>query len=194
MNENQYLTLKKAALKLNIPNMTKEYRCHIQFVIKIAIDLAKKMGVDVKIVEIAALFHDVGRGKERENESHPEAGARIVEEIIDKLTPNISEKEIILNCIKNHSGKNPVMTTEEKIIITADGASKIIYHQAFMLMCKKESFEERAAWGLKHLEKNINKILFPEFKKEIEPIYKKYKEIYGEVITSSYLNDRALKF
>jgi putative nucleotidyltransferase with HDIG domain len=193
MKNEEYLKLKKVAFDLLIPEMTKEYQCHVQFVVKIAVDLAKKMGADVKIVEIAALFHDVGRGKEKENEEHPESGARIVEEIIDRLTPDILEKEIILNCIKNHSGKKPVTTTEEKIIITADGASKIIYHQAFMLMCKKESFEERAAWGLKHLEKDINKIIFSEFKKEIEPIYKKYREIYGEVITSSYLNDPILK-
>lgn len=77
-----------------------------------------------------------------------------------------------------------ITTLEEKIIVTADAASKVIYHQAFMLMCKKETFSERATWGLEYLEKGMKNIQFASLRKEIQPIYKRYEEIYRQVLSS----------
>lgn len=72
MTKNQYLKLKRVALDLLIPEMMKEYYCHVQFVVQLSLKLAEELKVDAKTIEIAALFHDIGRGKEVINESHPE--------------------------------------------------------------------------------------------------------------------------
>ena len=60
---------------------------------------------------------------------------------------------MICNCTQKHNGHYGFETIEEEIVANADSASKILFHEAFMLMCKKESFQEKAAWGIKYLEK-----------------------------------------
>lgn len=182
MNNSQYLKLKRAALDFLLTNKVKEYRCHIQFVTEIAIDFARQFQTDPKTMEVASLFHDIGRGREKEGESHEETSARMAEQLMQKLTPDLPEQEIILKSIRHHNNKVLLTTTEEKILVSADGASKVIYHQAFMLMCKKEDFTERAVWGKEYLEKGMKNILYPSLREEVLPFYNKYRRIYQKVL------------
>ena len=82
-----------------IENISKKYHypeflCHIQFVREIALELHKKYGDNKKVIEIAALLHDIGRGNEIGNENHAEAGARLAEIELKKFG---LEKELIEN-------------------------------------------------------------------------------------------------
>ncbi len=180
MNKNQYISLKNAVLDVILRDKSKEYNCHIKFVVEIALKLANEFKCDRQTVEIAALLHDIGRDQEKGAETHPEAGERIASKLIEEISPGLPEKEIILSCIRNHGSNGK--SVEEKIIASADAASKVIYHLAFMLMCKKDTFEERAEWGLKYLEKGMKKISILSLRKQASSYYKEYRKIYKQVL------------
>ena len=160
----------------------KEYQCHIQFVRDIGLKLTDRYGGDAYAVEIACLLHDIGRDKEIEGEPHAHASVRIARAIFQQFNMCNEHAELILRCIFNHGMEDEPISTEEKIVITADSASKVQHHEAFMLMCKKLTFNERAIWGLKYLDKGFSKILFPEYKKELQPKYMVINETYAQVL------------
>lgn len=172
---------KKIALLRLHEDKEKELHCHVQFVLKVGLELAKKYHADEKVIELSCLLHDVGRDHEMDNEDHGDSGARISAELLKNCLIPKQELSTILSCIQMHTKKAPNYTLEQKIIITADNASKVIYHEAFMLLCKKQTFEERLAWGLKYLEKGYKNTLFPEYKKNITDRYKLLKHIYSSV-------------
>lgn len=122
----------------------KEWSCHVQFVRDIAMQLQQKYGGDALVIEVAAILHDVGRGRELDGEHHSLAGMREAKVFLDGYALDEQQKLLILQCIKNHGAEEPPQTLEEKIIISADSASKIVYHTCFMLMCKKENTVSRA--------------------------------------------------
>lgn len=173
---------KKFILEKILAEKEKEYYCHVQFVRKVGLELAKKYKVDKEVIEVACLLHDIGRDNELEGEDHGDAGARISSELLKKGDFTAEETYIILSCIKKHNKENKsVLTLEEKVVITADCASKVLYHEAFMLMCKKPTYVEKLAWGQKYLEKGYRNIKFPDYKLKIAPKYKALKDIYRSV-------------
>lgn len=153
-----------------------QYYCHVQFVVEIALRLGKVLGGDLETLEIAALLHDIGRGRENKGETHYNAGARIAGPLIDCIETN--KKEKILRCIQNHSAKEKTIFIEEDIIITADAGSKIEFHEAFMLMCKKEAYTDKLKWGIKHLKKNFQKITIDSYRNSIAKKYAEILEMY----------------
>ncbi|MBT4209428.1 MAG: HD domain-containing protein [Candidatus Komeilibacteria bacterium] len=170
--------LKERILNILLSEKKKEYSCHIQYVVKIAMEITKKYDVNPKIIETACLLHDIGRGKERGSEKHPQTGKRMAEKILEDSKFNEKEKEKIYACILSHNSKNTPKSIEEQIVRSADAGSKIEYHEAFMLMCKKTSYEERLAWGIKYLEAGFDKISITSYKKKCKPKYTSIKNIY----------------
>lgn len=185
MTLNQFKKAKEVIHKRLIVDKEKELYCHIQFVLKMGLELAEKYRADKRIIEIVCLLHDVGRDHETGGEDHGDAGARISIELLRNSGISKKEMNVIIACIKNHNKKLLSYTLEEKIVITADSASKVLYHEAFMLLCKKQTFKDRCEWGKKYLEKGYNNVLFPEIKKNITNKYKTLKSIY--VLVSSSL-------
>ncbi len=181
MTSTQFKKAKETILKRLVRDKEKELCCHVRFVLKIGLELAKKYKVDRRIIEISCLLHDVGRDHEMEHEDHGDAGARISSELLDGI--GISKKEMItiLACIKNHNKNLSFYTLEEKIVITADSASKVLYHEAFMLLCKKQTFQDKCEWGKRYLEKGYVNTLFPEYKKYITDKYRELKSTYALV-------------
>lgn len=169
-------------LKLLLKEKEKEYYCHIQFVHLIGLHLTKRFGGDSYTVEIACLLHDIGRDNEIDGESHPEASLRIATQILENFGICAEHTKIIKQCIVNHGMEVTPQYIEEKIVITSDAASKVVYHEAFMLMCKKTTCSERAAWGLGYVEKGFQKILFDEYKLEVQHGYLKLKDTYSKVL------------
>jgi len=177
-----YLEIETRAIKLLCEEKEKEWFCHIQFVKEIALELAERFNGDKEIVSIAAILHDIGRDKEQPGEDHRITSVRISNEFLNQFNLEQSQLTLILRCIGNHGADEEPLTVEEKIIISADSASKVLYHQAFMLMVNKKTFTERAEWGLKYVEKGYNKIQFPEYKQELKQLYNNQKSIYHSVI------------
>lgn len=162
----------------------KEYNCHIKFVVQIAVELATQYHVDWECMHIAWLLHDIGRDQELPGEEHEVAGGRIAKKFLEQLNVDSRDIQCIVWCITNHNSHDSEHSIEEKIIITADSASKILYHQAFMLMCKKESYQERAKRGIKYLEKGIRGIQFDTYREKMQKQYEYYLALYNQVLSS----------
>jgi putative nucleotidyltransferase with HDIG domain len=161
----------------------KEYACHVQFVAKIGCELAEKYNADKLVVELACLLHDIGRHLEKEGEGHEQAGARVAQDILKDIAISTERKNLILKCIINHNAISGLESVEEQIVSTADGASKILHHEAFMLMCKKENHVDRLLWGQKYLEKGYKQILLPEVLTQVHKKYAEITMIYNMVAT-----------
>jgi putative nucleotidyltransferase with HDIG domain len=159
----------------------KELNCHVRFVLKVGLELAEQYRADKDIITLSCLLHDIGRDHETGDEDHGDAGARIAAGILKQT--NIPQEEVatILSCIKFHTKDLSNYTLEQKIVITADCATKVLYHEAFMLLCKKQTYEEKLAWGKKYLEKGYSKTLFPDYKRYITPKYNSLKQTYDAV-------------
>ena len=161
----------------------KEWHCHIQFVLHLADRYASVYDANRDIVRLSAILHDIGRDQELPEEHHEQAGVRIASEWMAAQNTTTIDKELVLRCIANHGADVSPRTIEEKIVITADAASKIEFHEAFMLLCKKTTHEERAMWGMNYLQKGYAKIQFNEVRSEIDPLYARIKMIYEDVLS-----------
>ena len=98
---------------------------HIMRVHKLCLEIAKKeKGVDLEVLEIAALLHDIGRQKENEDITgkvdHAIEGAKMAEVILKEL--NFSKIDAVKHCILAHRKRTNVTpnTIEAKILFDAD--------------------------------------------------------------------------
>lgn len=100
------------------------YANHFVPVRNYAVMLAKKLGVDSEIVEVAAWMHDVGSiiyGRE----NHHITGAEIAERKLKELDYPEDKLELVKKCILNHRGSvnSAKESLEEIIIADADAMS-----------------------------------------------------------------------
>lgn len=97
------------------------YNVHVNYVVKYAIELAKKLNADEEIVEIAALFHDIGR-IDGTDENHHEVGAEYAEEFLKSNGYDNRKIGIVKNCILAHRGSVKIerKTVEAECIASAD--------------------------------------------------------------------------
>ena len=93
---------------------------HTERVRKYALFLAEKENADRKIIEIAAVLHDIGYCLEGFN-NHSKNSIIVAREFLDKF--NVPNSERILTVIDHH-GKEP-KALEEKIIMDADALDRI---------------------------------------------------------------------
>ena len=100
------------------------YTLHIVSVHKYAKKLAKKLGADEELVELAALLHDIGSTIEGRKDHHV-SGARIAEEKLIELNYPLERIERIKHCILSHRGSQEINpeTIEAKIVRDADSLS-----------------------------------------------------------------------
>lgn len=94
---------------------------HLDSVASNAVELAKKIGADEEVVELAALFHDIGTITNRK-EDHHITGAKIAEEKLREF--GYPEEKIVMvkHCVYSHraSKKIPKETLEAEIVADAD--------------------------------------------------------------------------
>lgn len=96
---------------------------HIKHVVKNAIELAKRYEANVEIVTLGALLHDISVPSEYgTTEEHHIYGAKIAEELLNKLKYPKEKIEHVKKCIENHrsSGKANRQTIEEQCVADAD--------------------------------------------------------------------------
>lgn len=98
---------------------------HVERVKKMALHIGKEEKADIRIIEIAALLHDIGRRDEMKSKGlfcHAEKGAELAEEILNKYSFNEETKKAIIHCIAAH--RNRTMrkpeSLEAKILFDAD--------------------------------------------------------------------------
>lgn len=109
--------------------------------------LEEGLNYSKEIIYAIALLHDMGRVLEYENGTpHDEGSVTIAKDILGKIDFSMEEKELIIECIKDHRGEGSSRLSQ--IISKSDKLSR----QCFMCNAEKECY-----WGKdkKNLKINI---------------------------------------
>lgn len=98
---------------------------HTERVCNLCLHIGKKEKADMEILEIAALLHDIARGRQDKlggSICHAEAGAEMAKKFLKKYGLPHEETEKIAHCIRCHRfrGKNIPESKEAKILFDAD--------------------------------------------------------------------------
>jgi len=103
---------------------------HTERVHRLALKIGKKEGADLKIVELAALLHDIGREKEDASGGkicHGRAGAGLARAILEKY--GIDRKTVgrVVHCIRAHRFRGGLApkTIEARVLFDADKLDSI---------------------------------------------------------------------
>lgn len=165
-----------------IQYMPKEYYCHLQFVHKVACELQEEKGGDREVIEISAIGHDYGRVADGDNSNHAEVGSEKLRTFLLEQGYPSDKADHVARCTLMHNKESGFESIEEEIIANADQLSKVIYHEAFMLMVKKDTYHERANWGLTYLDKGFHKATLADTKERYRPHYEEKKRIFEQVL------------
>src|SRR3989344_6058719 len=87
---------------------------HTLEVTKIGAHLAEELGIDVNIVKLGCLFHDIGKVVEGEG-SHVKLGV--------DLLKRYNFPEIVINCVGEHHEDKPFSSVESVVVHVADAVS-----------------------------------------------------------------------
>jgi uncharacterized protein len=100
---------------------------HVDRVLKLCLELGKKLNANLLILEISALLHDIGRKLKKEsgiNKNHAELSATMAFKFLNSNNFRLSQENIdnIVHCIRSHSFSNSSdpQTLEAKILSDAD--------------------------------------------------------------------------
>ncbi|MFX0023308.1 MAG: HD domain-containing protein [Candidatus Hermodarchaeota archaeon] len=101
---------------------------HVERVYNLCLEFGKTLKANLKILQIAALLHDIGRIHEKtytkNKNNHAELSAKIASEFLVSLSIPISQEESnqIIHCIRSHSFSNQSnpQTLEAKILSDVD--------------------------------------------------------------------------
>ena len=147
---------------------------HLKPVVKYALVLAKTLGADKEIVEIAAWLHDITR-LGGEDEEHHISSATEAEKILNELNYDKKKIQIIKHAILTHRSKmsKERKTVYDHIIASADAMAKFedpaaMFYMAFNV--KKLGVEEGKEWLRKKFEKSWHKMI-PEAKELVKEKY-----------------------
>lgn len=104
-------------------NSTEREWVHTRQIRPIAAELAEKEGADKEVVDVAVLFHDIGKGKTEQN--HALKGEKIAREFLEKINIDDVFVQRVCDAVRKHSGpwkENAEMpqTIEDKIVFDAD--------------------------------------------------------------------------
>lgn len=97
---------------------------HVMRVFNNALLLAKGEKVDLEVIKMASLLHDIGAIKEYESSSfdHAVEGAKLAKPFLEKLKISEDKTQHILDCITSHRYRTDSVpkTKEAKIVFDAD--------------------------------------------------------------------------
>jgi len=158
---------------------------HVVLVRKHALKLADKVKADKKIVEVAALLHDIGRIKYKPK-NHEITSAKETEKILKKL--KLDEefiKKVKAAVLAHRGGKlHRPKTKEEKIIAVADAISHLDVVPHLISLVTKElklSPDEARKWTYNKVQRAWKKIsLLPAAKKLARKKYEAIKLVLSD--------------
>ena len=162
------------------------YEGHVALVAKNAGEIAPKVGADAEISILAALFHDIARVWDVNDEPAlmNESLAK-AEEIMKKHNYSPQQITQVQEAIRNHSCREKLPDTEEgRVLATADALSHIMSDFYFILpfygwLKAADSFEGYRKWLLEKIERDIHKkIFYPEYKEKVRERYEALKTIF----------------
>ena len=144
-----------------------------------AVQLAKRLGADAEIVELATWLHDIGsimNGRE----DHHIIGAKITEKKLKELGYPQDRIEKVKHCILSHRASQKIKpeTVEAQIISDADAISNFdnipgIFMAAFIY--ENQSQQEAKASVRQKLERKWERLVLKESRDLIKPRYEAIK-------------------
>lgn len=102
------------------------YLEHIRYVYDYVVKISKDYDVDLEVLEISALLHDISMtDSSLDRANHNVYGSVIAEELLRENGYPEDKIEFVKKCIFNHSSSRASYRTtlEEEILVTADGLS-----------------------------------------------------------------------
>lgn len=94
---------------------------HVKYVVSEALELAKKYGADLEIVELGAILHDIALvAMVGSREKHHIAGAKMARILLKKYNYPQDKIERVANCVLNHRSSYCTETIEETCVADAD--------------------------------------------------------------------------
>ena len=98
--------------------------------------LEEKLDINKEIVYAAALLHDIGRWMQYSgNKSHEEGSADLAEDILAEAGFDGSEKDLILDAVRNHRNENTGTVNFSSIFYRSDKLSRICFDCAASADC-----------------------------------------------------------
>jgi putative nucleotidyltransferase with HDIG domain len=101
---------------------------HVERVYNYSIIISKELDVDLEIVKVSALLHDISKHKEVSGkiQDHAAHGAIEARKILEKLNFPKEKIEIVCKCILLHNKKQDLSETKEvRVLQEADGLEAI---------------------------------------------------------------------
>ncbi len=157
------------------------WEIHVESVVKLSKKLAKQLGADEEVVEVAAWLHDIKK-IQGEREKHHVYGSEQAGEILKQIGYDDAKIEKVKRCILTHSSDKayPTESIEEKVLASADALSHFytftLLVQAAYLHVKPEEVKD---WLLNKYTRSFGKMM-PEAKKLAEKRYEAIKLLLEE--------------
>ncbi|MFW9821307.1 MAG: HD domain-containing protein [Candidatus Thorarchaeota archaeon] len=169
---------------------------HTERVYELCIKIGKKLGADLFILKLSALFHDIGRIQEKKIESkgnHAEFSAQMALNFLKRKDIEINEKVInqVIHCIRAHSFSNNIIpeTLEAKILSDVDkldALGAIGLYRTIGFTIKNQGGIDQV---IEHLENKILKLkdkLYLDFSKKVADERQKIiLDFYNEILKKS---------
>ena len=136
--------------------------------------LSKHSEINSEIVLSSVWLHDIGKLTENENVDHAVSSEEEAITFLKSL--NIDKKTIdsVAHCVRAHRCKDILPATPEaKLLAAADSFSHMTYY--VYVIYATEKGPDQAMAKLERDYKDLE--YFPEFKNEIEPLYKAWKSL-----------------
>ena len=157
---------------------------HITRVLDLCLEIGKKLGANLHVLEIAALLHDIGRESENQDihsRNHAELSAEMSLAFLKSQDFQISQDELdsIIDCIRAHSFSNKTIprTLEAKILSDVDKLDALgaigLYRVIGFTIKKNGGIEE----VIEHLENKILKLRDQLYLEESRKIADERKQI-----------------
>jgi putative nucleotidyltransferase with HDIG domain len=158
---------------------------HIASVAKYARILAKKLGADVEICELAAYLHDYASVYNKDwYPEHHLYGATLAGDVLESYGYPQERVEMVKYCIVAHRASKDIKreTLEAEIIASADAMAHFDNVDSLLYLAytkHKMGIDEGAAWVLAKLERSWDKMM-PEAKNLIREKYEAIRKSLGD--------------
>ena len=167
-----------------------DWKYHISLVVKYSKLLAERTGADVKLAELGALLHDIGRIRFGP-ENHEITGANEAEKILKELNCPKETIAEIRHCVESHRGSGTARprTKVAQIIANADAMAHfdaIPFLLQVALKNENGDLEKAVSWLHDKIERDWNKKLtLPEAKEMMKEKYEAIRLLLGATVECS---------
>jgi len=155
-----------------------------------AVGLAEELKVDVDIVKIGNYLMDVGLGKsfaDGKVTNHIELGVRMANDFLEAFDFSEEIKAKIIACVREHHGVKKFSCLESEICANSDCYRFILPRNVLMIFHEikgrmGKDFDGALEFVDRKLEEKWNILSLDICKKELEPHYRMFKELFRSAL------------